>query len=112
MTQYSPQDGHPSVRPGKSTKSNLNKREAERNKRPVIMNTTFYAEYHNYGVSLSSMDFPCGLKSSRKLEGPGANISMRVSDHILTSREAANFTLENVFHGRPSWVDFDYRVSL
>ncbi|EJC97869.1 uncharacterized protein FOMMEDRAFT_137258 [Fomitiporia mediterranea MF3/22] len=56
--------------------------------RPTIMNTTFYAEFDNFG--------------------PGANTSQRVSDHILTAAEAANFTLEKVFLEVPQWIDFDY----
>ncbi|KAI0671108.1 pectin lyase-like protein [Trametes maxima] len=57
--------------------------------RPVIMNTTFYAEYHSYG--------------------PGGNSSARISlEHLLTDEEAKNFTIEKVFLERPSWIDFDY----
>ncbi|GJE97696.1 pectin lyase-like protein [Phanerochaete sordida] len=56
--------------------------------RPVIMNTTFYAEYRSFG--------------------PGGNTSQRVSDHILTTAEAEDFTIEKVFLETPSWIDFDY----
>jgi len=57
--------------------------------RPVIMNTTFYAEFGS--------------------SGPGGNTSSRVPiEHILTTDEAAKFTLENVFGGRPEWIDFEY----
>ncbi|EKM49749.1 carbohydrate esterase family 8 protein [Phanerochaete carnosa HHB-10118-sp] len=56
--------------------------------RPVIMNTTFYAEY--------------------KSLGPGGNTSERVSDHVLTAAEAENFTIEKVFLETPHWIDFDY----
>ncbi|KAL5524410.1 hypothetical protein ACEPAF_9550 [Sanghuangporus sanghuang] len=56
--------------------------------RPTIMNTTFYAEFHNFG--------------------PGSNTSQRVHDHILTPAEAADFTLEEVFLERPKWIDFTY----
>ncbi|KAI8986175.1 pectin lyase-like protein [Trametes punicea] len=57
--------------------------------RPVIMNTTFYAEYHSYG--------------------PGGNTSARIPlEHILTSQEARNFALDKVFLGRPSWIDYEY----
>ncbi|KAH8114386.1 pectin lyase fold/virulence factor [Phellopilus nigrolimitatus] len=56
--------------------------------RPTIMNTTFYAEYENFG--------------------PGANTSKRVSDHILTNAEAQDFTIEKVFLEKPQWIDFSY----
>lgn len=56
--------------------------------RPVIMNTTFYAEYKSFG--------------------PGGNTSQRVSDHILTAAEANDFTIEKVFLGTPRWIDFEY----
>ncbi|KAH9850232.1 carbohydrate esterase family 8 protein [Lenzites betulinus] len=57
--------------------------------RPVIMNTTFYAEYHSYG--------------------PGGNTSARIPlEHILTDDEAKAFTVEKVFLERPAWIDYDY----
>ncbi|KAI0762007.1 pectin lyase-like protein [Trametes elegans] len=57
--------------------------------RPVIMNSTFYAEYHSYG--------------------PGGNTSTRIPlEHLLTEREASRFTLEDIFRGRPTWIDFEY----
>ncbi|TDL16220.1 pectin lyase-like protein [Rickenella mellea] len=56
--------------------------------RPVIMNTTFYAEYDN--------------------TGPGSNTSQRVSDHILTDAQAKNFTVPKVFLGTPTWIDYTY----
>ncbi|KAI0642991.1 pectin lyase-like protein [Trametes meyenii] len=57
--------------------------------RPVIMNTTFYAEYQSYG--------------------PGGNTSARIPlEHLLTDEEAENFTIEKVFLERPGWIDFDY----
>ncbi|KAI0075082.1 pectin lyase-like protein [Panus rudis PR-1116 ss-1] len=57
--------------------------------RPVIANTTFYAEYRSYG--------------------PGGNTSSRVPiEHILTDTEARNFTIERVFLEKPQWIDFDY----
>ncbi|PAV17026.1 carbohydrate esterase family 8 [Pyrrhoderma noxium] len=56
--------------------------------RSTIMNTTFYAEFDNYG--------------------PGANTSQRVSDHLLNSTEAEEFTLEKVFLEKPKWIDFEY----
>ncbi|KAI0629825.1 carbohydrate esterase family 8 protein [Trametes polyzona] len=57
--------------------------------RPVIMNTTFYAEYQSFG--------------------PGGNTSARISlEHILTDEEARNFTIDKVFLGRPDWIDFEY----
>lgn len=59
--------------------------------RPTIMNTTFYAEYKSYG--------------------PGGNTSARLPiEHFLTDEEAQVFTIENVFGGRPAWIDFDYMV--
>ncbi|KIP04249.1 carbohydrate esterase family 8 protein [Phlebiopsis gigantea 11061_1 CR5-6] len=56
--------------------------------RPVIANTTFYAEFESYG--------------------PGGNTSQRVSDHILNATSAKDFTLEKVFLGIPAWIDFGY----
>ncbi|KAF8588559.1 carbohydrate esterase family 8 protein [Ramaria rubella] len=57
--------------------------------RPVIMNTTFYAEYDS--------------------SGPGANKTGRVAiEHFLDKKEAQNFTVEKVFLERPKWIDFDY----
>ncbi|KAJ8496935.1 hypothetical protein ONZ51_g829 [Trametes cubensis] len=57
--------------------------------RPVIMNTTFYAEYHSYG--------------------PGGNVSDRIPlEHILTEQEAKDFTIESVFLERPTWIDYSY----
>jgi len=58
---------------------------------PVILNTTFYAEWLSHG--------------------PGAELDQRVSaDHILTDVEASNFTVDKVFLGRPTWIDFSYTV--
>ncbi|EGN98154.1 carbohydrate esterase family 8 protein [Serpula lacrymans var. lacrymans S7.3] len=57
--------------------------------RPVIANTTYYAEYDSYG--------------------PGANMSARVSiEHVLDTSEARNFTIDGVFLERPQWIDYDY----
>ncbi|KAI0823154.1 carbohydrate esterase family 8 protein [Trametes gibbosa] len=57
--------------------------------RPVIMNTTFYAEYRSYG--------------------PGGNTSARIPlEHVLTDEEAREFTVEKVFLERPTWIDYDY----
>ncbi|TFK93312.1 carbohydrate esterase family 8 protein [Polyporus arcularius HHB13444] len=57
--------------------------------RPVIMNTTFYAEYDSFG--------------------PGGNTSARIPlEHVLTKQEAGNFTIDKVFLERPKWIDFDY----
>ncbi|KII86936.1 carbohydrate esterase family 8 protein [Plicaturopsis crispa FD-325 SS-3] len=57
--------------------------------RPIIKNTTFYAEFDS--------------------TGPGGNTSSRVpSDHILSAADARNFTIDRVFSGRPQWIDFDY----
>jgi len=59
--------------------------------RPVIMNTTFYAEYDS--------------------TGPGGNTTARVPiDHILTPSQARYFTLERVFLERPRWIDFEYLI--
>ncbi|EMD39668.1 carbohydrate esterase family 8 protein [Gelatoporia subvermispora B] len=59
--------------------------------RPVIMNTTFYAEYKSYG--------------------PGGNTSMRVSiEHILDDEEAQQFTVDSVFLGKPGWIDYNYAL--
>ncbi|KAL0960953.1 hypothetical protein HGRIS_005953 [Hohenbuehelia grisea] len=58
--------------------------------RPVIMNTTFYAE--------------------NRSSGPGGNITNRIPlEHILTDRQAANFTVSLVFLEKPNWIDFAYR---
>ncbi|KIJ62685.1 carbohydrate esterase family 8 protein [Hydnomerulius pinastri MD-312] len=55
----------------------------------TVPNTTYYAEFDSYG--------------------PGGNTTARVpQDHILTYTQAQNFTLEDVFYGTPSWIDFDY----
>ncbi|THH09408.1 hypothetical protein EW146_g8689 [Bondarzewia mesenterica] len=57
--------------------------------RPVIANTTYYAEYAS--------------------TGPGGNTTARVAvEHILTPEEAKIFTVDGVFLERPSWIDFDY----
>ncbi|OJT02189.1 hypothetical protein TRAPUB_7304 [Trametes pubescens] len=57
--------------------------------RPVIMNTTFYAEYHSYG--------------------PGGNTSARIPlEHVLTDEEARAFTVDKLFLGRPEWIDHEY----
>ncbi|KDQ62039.1 carbohydrate esterase family 8 protein [Jaapia argillacea MUCL 33604] len=58
--------------------------------RPVIMNTTYYAEYMSYG--------------------PGGNTTARASDHILTDSEATNFTIEGVFLETPQWIDYGYQI--
>ncbi|PIL35188.1 hypothetical protein GSI_02978 [Ganoderma sinense ZZ0214-1] len=59
--------------------------------RPVIMNTTFYAEFDS--------------------SGPGGNTSARIPlDHILTEEEAKNFTVDKVFLERPEWIDFEYAL--
>jgi len=56
---------------------------------PTILNTTFYAEFNS--------------------QGPGANLTARVTaDHFLTPVQAQNFTVNKVFLGRPTWIDFDY----
>jgi len=58
---------------------------------PVILNTTFYAEWES--------------------NGPGAKLDQRVSaDHILTDMQALNFTVDKVFLGKPSWIDFTYCI--
>ncbi|KAF9221521.1 carbohydrate esterase family 8 protein [Gyrodon lividus] len=57
--------------------------------RPIIANTTYYAEYSSYG--------------------PGANNSARVPiEHILDSAETENFTIEGVFLEKPKWIDYEY----
>ncbi|KAH9890352.1 pectin lyase-like protein [Cubamyces lactineus] len=59
--------------------------------RPVIMNTTFYAEYHSYG--------------------PGGNVSDRIPlEHILDGQEAKGFTIESVFLEQPTWIDYSYQL--
>ncbi|KAJ7062369.1 pectin lyase-like protein [Mycena amicta] len=59
--------------------------------RPVIMNTTFYAEFNS--------------------TGPGGNITGRVPiEHILTAADvkADDFTIDGVFLEHPKWIDFAY----
>ncbi|KAF8904077.1 pectin lyase-like protein [Gymnopilus junonius] len=57
--------------------------------RPVIMNTTFYAEFES--------------------TGPGGNISQRISlEHILTPEQAKDFTIDKVFLEPPQWIDRRY----
>ncbi|TFK73194.1 pectin lyase-like protein [Pluteus cervinus] len=58
--------------------------------RPVIMNTTFYAEFDS--------------------TGPGGNTSERVAiEHLLTGRQAQDFTINKVFLEHPTWIDYEYR---
>ncbi|KDR82405.1 hypothetical protein GALMADRAFT_237699 [Galerina marginata CBS 339.88] len=57
--------------------------------RPVIMNTTFYAEFDS--------------------TGPGGNTSARIPlEHILSSKQAQDFTVDKVFLERPKWIDSEY----
>ncbi|KAF8955293.1 pectin lyase-like protein [Flammula alnicola] len=57
--------------------------------RPVIMNTTFYAEYDSIG--------------------PGGNTSARIPlEHILTKQEGKDFTIDKVFLEYPKWIDYEY----
>ncbi|KAJ7205990.1 carbohydrate esterase family 8 protein [Mycena pura] len=57
--------------------------------RPVILNTTFYAEFNSSGA--------------------GGNTSARVPiEHILTAAQARNFTVDGVFLEHPEWIDFEY----
>ncbi|RDB16013.1 putative pectinesterase/pectinesterase inhibitor 7 [Hypsizygus marmoreus] len=59
------------------------------NDRPVILNTTFYAEFDS--------------------TGPGGDTTARIpSEHLLTPAQAAEFTLDMIFSGRPRWIDFGY----
>ncbi|TFK33326.1 carbohydrate esterase family 8 protein [Crucibulum laeve] len=59
--------------------------------RPVIFNTTFYAEFDS--------------------TGPGGNTSARIPlEHILTAEEAKNFTIDKVFLEHPKWIDFGYLI--
>ncbi|KAG9093527.1 hypothetical protein FRC06_011479 [Ceratobasidium sp. 370] len=58
--------------------------------RPTIVNSTFYAEYNS--------------------TGPGFNASKRISaEHILTAAQASEFTVEKVFDGKPTWIDWSYQ---
>ncbi|KAF8158502.1 pectin lyase-like protein [Crassisporium funariophilum] len=57
--------------------------------RPVIMNTTFYAEFDS--------------------TGPGGNTSARLPlEHFLTPQQATSFTIDKVFLEHPKWIDFAY----
>jgi hypothetical protein len=41
--------------------------------------------------------------------GPGGNTSERVPiEHLLTAREARDFTIDGVFLEHPHWIDFNY----
>jgi hypothetical protein len=41
--------------------------------------------------------------------GPGGNTSARwAGEHILTTQQAKNFTVEKVFLGQPKWIDYTY----
>ena len=45
----------------------------------------------------------CGL-------GPGGNTSQRIPlEHILTTQEAKDFTVDKVFLEPPTWIDRTYR---
>ena len=73
------------------------------------MNTTFYAEYHNYGKHVRIYSYNKAKRITIYLTlGPGANTSERVSDHILTDAQAENFTIEKVFLEKPKWIDYAY----
>ena len=76
-------------------------------KRPVIANTTFYAEFNSTGQSvLNTMIFV--LSAANK--GPGGNTSQRVpEEHILSEEDARNYTVDAVFLGQPEWIDVEYR---
>lgn len=75
--------------------------------RPTILNTTFYAEYNSSGacVGLYNLRWPWltgGL-------GPGYVQSKRLAaEHILNATEANSFTVDKMFNGKPSWVDWSY----
>ncbi|KAJ7872136.1 pectin lyase-like protein [Mycena olivaceomarginata] len=59
--------------------------------RPVIANTTFYAEFNS--------------------TGPGGNTSQRVPiEHKLTAAQvqSLDFTVDGVFLEHPKWIDFEY----
>ncbi|KAJ6451596.1 carbohydrate esterase family 8 protein [Mycena sanguinolenta] len=59
--------------------------------RPVIMNTTFYAEFNS--------------------TGPGGNTTGRTPvEHILNAAQLAalDFTVDGVFLEHPQWIDFEY----
>ncbi|CUA71215.1 Putative pectinesterase/pectinesterase inhibitor 26 [Rhizoctonia solani] len=58
--------------------------------RPEIANTTFYAEYNSSGS---------GYDASKRL----------AAEHILGAVEVENFTVEQVFNGKPRWVDWSYK---
>ncbi|CAE6525840.1 unnamed protein product [Rhizoctonia solani] len=58
--------------------------------RPEIAKTTFYAEYNSSGS---------GYDASKRL----------AAEHILGAVEVENFTVEQVFNGKPRWVDWSYK---
>lgn len=58
--------------------------------RPVIANTTFYAEFNS--------------------TGPGGNTSQRIpQEHFLSAQDASNYTVDTVFMGQPEWIDVEYQ---
>lgn len=43
------------------------------------------------------------------LPGPGGNTTARASiEHLLTASEASEFTVDKVFLGHPTWIDYGY----
>lgn len=57
--------------------------------RPVLANTTFYAEFNS--------------------TGPGGDTSGRnPAEHLLTESDVQQFTFEQVFMETPSWIDYAY----
>lgn len=78
--------------------------------RPVIANTTFYAEYHSSGRSAGVSHESDTMSLTLMGIGPGGNTTKRVSDRILTNAEASKFTIEKVFLERPKWIDFEYQL--
>ncbi len=75
--------------------------------RPVIMNTTFYAEYKSHGESCSDKLLS---NTDHLAPGPGGNTTLRVSDHILDAAQASDFTIDKVFLEVPKWIDFEYQI--
>lgn len=79
--------------------------------RPVIMNTTFYAEFDSTGTHTVCSAYGAGLTCTFMVcLGPGGNTSQRIPlEHLLTVQEANDFTVDKVFLEPPQWIDRAYR---
>jgi hypothetical protein len=80
--------------------------------RPVIANTTFYAEFNSTGELFPSRYIIIFLGLIGLLvAGPGGNTSQRVPiEHKLTAAQvqSLDLTIDGVFLEHPKWIDFEY----